>query len=170
MLDPQYLLGDEEMQQFIAEGCLTLKSSLPASLHQAIYQRTEEVFAKEGNPGNNVLPRIPALQQVFDDPVIRGALASVVGPDYIMHAHPPLPHQSARQRGRRLAQGQLLGLPQGALSPQSLGDDLLLPPRRHHGKRPHRSHARPRITTTTAQPTRRTSATYPSAAKPALAP
>ena len=50
MLDPQYLLGDEEMQQFIAEGCLTLKSSLPASLHQAIYQRTEEVFAKEGNP------------------------------------------------------------------------------------------------------------------------
>ena len=26
MLDPQYLLGDEEMQQFIAEGYLTLKS------------------------------------------------------------------------------------------------------------------------------------------------
>ena len=87
MLDPQYLLGDEEMQQFIAEGYLTLKSSLPVSLHQDIYQRTEEVFAKEGNPGNNILPRIPALQQVFDDPVIRGALASVVGPDYIMHVH-----------------------------------------------------------------------------------
>ena len=87
MLDPQFLLGDEEMQQFIAEGYLTLKSSLPSSLHQDIYQRTEEVFAKEGNPGNNVLPRIPALQQVFDDPVVRGALTSVVGPDYIMHAH-----------------------------------------------------------------------------------
>lgn len=87
MLDSQYLLGDAEMQQFIAEGCLTLKSSLPAALHQGIYQRTEEVFAKEGNPGNNILPRIPALQQVFDDPVLRGALASVVGPDYIMHAH-----------------------------------------------------------------------------------
>ncbi len=87
MLDPQYLLGDEEMQQFIAAGYLTLKSSLPASLHQDIYQRTEEVFAKEGNPGNNILPRVPALQQVFDDPVVRGALASVVGPDYIMHTH-----------------------------------------------------------------------------------
>ena len=87
MLDPQFLLGDEEMQQFIAEGYLTLKSSLPSSLHQDIYQRTEEVFAKEGNPGNNILPRIPALQQVFDDPVVRGALTSVVGPDYIMHAH-----------------------------------------------------------------------------------
>ena len=87
MLDPQYLLGDEEMQQFIAEGYLTLKSSLPASLHQDIYQRTEEVFAKEGNPGNNILPRIPALQQVFDDPVVRGALTSVVGSDYVMHAH-----------------------------------------------------------------------------------
>ena len=37
MLDPQYLLGDEEMQQFIAEGYLSLKSSLPASLHQDIY-------------------------------------------------------------------------------------------------------------------------------------
>ena len=110
MLDPQYLLGDEEMQQFIAEGYLTLKSSLPASHHQDIYQRTEEVFAKEGNPGNNVLPRIPALQQVFDDPVVRGALTSVVGAG-LHHARPsPLPHQSGRQRGRRLAQGQLLGL------------------------------------------------------------
>ncbi len=87
MSDPQLLLGDEEMQQFIAEGYLTLKSSLPASFHQDIYQRTEEVFAKEGNPGNNVLPRIPMVQQVFDDPVVRGALTSVVGPDYIMHAH-----------------------------------------------------------------------------------
>ena len=139
MLDPKYLLGDEEMQQFIAEGCLTLKSSLPASLHQDIYQRTEEVFAKEGNPGNNVLPRIPgrsALQQVFDDPVVRGALTSVVGEDYIMHTHRHCHINPPGSEGWWLAQGQLLGLSQGALSPQSLGDDFLLPTRRHLGKRP----------------------------------
>jgi HEAT repeat protein len=60
---------------------------LPARVHQAIYQKTEEVFEKEGNPGNNLLPRIPAIQHVFEDPVIVGALKSVLGPNYAMHSH-----------------------------------------------------------------------------------
>jgi hypothetical protein len=81
------LLTDAQMQHFIAHGYLVLKTTLPAEFHQQIYQRTEEVFAKEGNPGNNLLPRIPQIKQVFDDPVVIGALTSVLGQAYLMHSH-----------------------------------------------------------------------------------
>ncbi|MNI09060.1 HEAT repeat protein [compost metagenome] len=33
------------------------------------------------------MPRIREIQQVFDHPVITGALTSVLGPDYMLHAH-----------------------------------------------------------------------------------
>ena len=87
MIDPKYLLSDQQMRDYIAKGCLVLHTSLPASLHEEIYRRTSEVMEKEGNPGNNVLPRVPQLRRVFDDPALRGALTSVLGPDYIMHSH-----------------------------------------------------------------------------------
>jgi hypothetical protein len=45
------------------------------------------------NPGNNILPVMPALQQVFDDPVVRGALTGLLGEQYVMHAH-RFPHPS----------------------------------------------------------------------------
>ena len=87
MIDPKYLLSDEQMRDYIANGYLVLDTSLPAALHEEIYRRTSEVLEKEGNPGNNILPRVPQLRQVFDDPALRGALTSVLGPDYIMHSH-----------------------------------------------------------------------------------
>jgi hypothetical protein len=85
--DQPLLLTDAQVQHFLQHGYLTLRTQLPAEFHQEIYRRTEEVFAKEGNPGNNVLPRIPQLHQVFADPVLDGALASLLGPSYIMHSH-----------------------------------------------------------------------------------
>ena len=87
MIDQRLLLTDAQLQHFLQHGCLTLKTRLPAEFHQEIYRRTEEVFAKEGNPGNNILPRIPELHQVFADPVLSGGLASLLGPSYIMHSH-----------------------------------------------------------------------------------
>lgn len=87
MIDPKYLLNDEQMRHFLAYGYVKLKTELPASFHQAVYERTQAVFEKEGNPGNNILPRVPQIQRVFDDPVVRGALTSVLGPDYTMHSH-----------------------------------------------------------------------------------
>ncbi|MCY3737662.1 MAG: HEAT repeat domain-containing protein [Gemmatimonadaceae bacterium] len=87
MIDPKYLLSDEQMRDYIANGYLVLDTSLPAALHEEIYRRTSEVLEKEGNPGNNILPRVPQLRQVFEDPSLRGALTSVLGPDYIMHSH-----------------------------------------------------------------------------------
>ena len=87
MIDPRHLLSDEQMRDYIANGYLVLHTSLPATLHEEIYRRTSDVLEKEGNPGNNILPRVPQLRQVFDDPALRGALTSVLGPDYIMHSH-----------------------------------------------------------------------------------
>ena len=83
------LLTDAQMQRFIAHGYLCLESQLPASFHRHIYERVDmltETMPPRG-PGNNLLPMLPELNQLFADPVVTGAIQSVVGPDYIMHPH-----------------------------------------------------------------------------------
>ena len=80
-------LTDRQMQDFIRTGYVLVKPSLPDEFHQAIFQQTDTVFETEFNPGNNLLPRIPALRKVFDDPVVSGALTSVLGPSYFMWPH-----------------------------------------------------------------------------------
>ncbi|MDQ6419745.1 HEAT repeat domain-containing protein [Paenibacillus sp. LHD-117] len=87
MIDSNYLLTDEQMVQFITKGYLVLHNELPGQLHQGIMNQIHHVMHNEGNPGNNILPRVPDIQQVFDTPVVKGALSSVLGPDYYMHPH-----------------------------------------------------------------------------------
>lgn len=84
------LLDDEQMARFIARGHVTLTPDLPAEFHQEVFERHQEVFDSEGNPGNNLLPRIPQVRRVFEDPAVVGALQSVVGEDYYLqpHRHP----------------------------------------------------------------------------------
>ncbi len=86
----EHLLSDAQMRHFIVNGFVTVTTELPAQFHDAIYEKTMSVFDKEGNPGNNLLPRIPEIQEVLDDPNVRGALTSLLGPDYYMqpHRHP----------------------------------------------------------------------------------
>ena len=86
----EHLLNDAQMREFIVNGFVTVTTELSAEFHDAVYEKTMDVFDKEGNPGNNLLPRIPEIQQVFDDPNVRGALTSLLGPDYYMqpHRHP----------------------------------------------------------------------------------
>ncbi|RKN83803.1 HEAT repeat domain-containing protein [Paenibacillus ginsengarvi] len=81
------LLTDEQMRQFITEGYLLLKTDFSQSFHEELIANLSEVYSSEGNPGNNLLPRIPQLQKVFDHPVVSGALTSVLGEGYMMHAH-----------------------------------------------------------------------------------
>ena len=86
----EYLLSDAQMREFIVNGFVTVTTELSAEFHDAIYEKTMSVFDKEGNPGNNLLPRIPEIQQIFEDPNVRGALTSLLGADYYMqpHRHP----------------------------------------------------------------------------------
>ena len=81
------LLADTHLQSYIQNGYIILKSSRPAELHQQIFDKMETIFEKEGNPGNNMVPRIPEIQEIFTDPVIHGALTSINGPNYYAHPH-----------------------------------------------------------------------------------
>ena len=87
MVDKAYLLSDEEIRDFIVSGYIQIQTDFPTDLHGHIYQQIEEVLAKEGNPGNNLLPRIPDIQRVFEHPKVCGALTSLLGPDYLIHPH-----------------------------------------------------------------------------------
>ena len=65
MTDTQHLLTDSQVHRFISDGYILIHTDFAAPLHQQIYDSLEEVFAKEGNVGNNILPRIPEIGQVF---------------------------------------------------------------------------------------------------------
>lgn len=82
-----YRLNDDAMRRFIMDGYVTVKTDFPASFHEKVYEKTQAMFEKVGNPGNNLLPRIPELQQVFDHPAVHGALVSILGDDYYLHPH-----------------------------------------------------------------------------------
>lgn len=88
-----HLFTDAQMRDFIVNGYVTVKAELSRSFHETIYRKTQELTAKEGNLGNNILPRVPELQAVFEEPAVRGALTSILGENYAMHSHRH-PHQN----------------------------------------------------------------------------
>ena len=83
------LLNDEQVRTFLATGYLTLQPELPAAFHRALFDKFIGLIGddNEDNPGNNLLPIVPELQLVYDDPVIKGALTSLLGANYMMHPH-----------------------------------------------------------------------------------
>ena len=81
------LFTDEQMREFLTNGFVIIKPDLPKSIHDTIYQKLDEVVDMDGNPGNNLLPRVPEIQDVFNHPTVRGAFTSVIGPNYMMHPH-----------------------------------------------------------------------------------
>jgi hypothetical protein len=82
-----YSFDDEKMRDFLVHGFCVLRVDYPRSFHERIYEQTRKILNQDGNPGNNVLPRIPEVQKVFDHPAVRGALTSLLGPTYVMHVH-----------------------------------------------------------------------------------
>jgi HEAT repeat protein len=82
-----HLLTDEQMVQFITQGYLVLYNELPNSLHEKVMGQIHNALKEEGNPGNNILPRVPDIQKFFETPIVKGALTSILGPDYYLHPH-----------------------------------------------------------------------------------
>lgn len=80
-------LTDEEMRDFIINGYVKVKPDFPSSFHENIYEQLDAMFEGPGNLGNNVLPAIPEIQEVFDHPVVHGAMQGVLGENYVMHPH-----------------------------------------------------------------------------------
>jgi hypothetical protein len=87
-METPLLLTDQQVQEFLINGYLFLQpKSLDKKFHSTIFTQALSIFEKEGNPGNNILPRLPQLQRLFDDPVIKGALESLLGSNYTMQPH-----------------------------------------------------------------------------------
>jgi len=89
------LLNDEQVRFFLANGSLMLKTQLPDSFHARMFNSMRNMFGEDGagNPGNNLLPLEPAFRQVIDDPIVKGAVTSIVGEDYWLHPH-RFPHEN----------------------------------------------------------------------------
>ena len=87
MLDKNCLLDGAAMRQFIVDGYIQVQAQLPAGFNRRICGKIDTVLARNGNPGDDILPHVPEIQQVFDAPAVRGALTSLLGPDYAIHPH-----------------------------------------------------------------------------------
>lgn len=84
---PTLQLTDEEMRDFIINGYVKVQTDFPSSFHENICQQLDAMFEETGNLGNNLLPVIPEIQEIFDHPVVHGAMQGVLGADYVMHPH-----------------------------------------------------------------------------------
>ncbi|QHW31249.1 phytanoyl-CoA dioxygenase [Paenibacillus rhizovicinus] len=96
------LLSDKQMADFITNGYVVLQNELPEALHRSVMRQIDFVMQEEGNPGNNILPRVPDIGKFFETPVVKGALTSVLGPDYYMHPHR---HMHYNQPGNQMPGG-----------------------------------------------------------------
>ena len=64
MVDQQYLLSDEGIQNFIKNGYITVHPDLP-DVHAEIYRETAAIFEKEGDPRNHILQKVPCAASGF---------------------------------------------------------------------------------------------------------
>ena len=80
-------LNDQQVHGFIRDGYIAIEPKLSNDFHADIFAKIEKLFDTEGNPGNNLLARIPELQYIYNDPYVVGALSSIIGEDYYMEPH-----------------------------------------------------------------------------------
>ncbi|GAB5362583.1 hypothetical protein AAMO2058_000810000 [Amorphochlora amoebiformis] len=80
------LLSDDEMRQFVVDGYLQIDSGVSKATNEAIYRKMK-YLAEFSNPGNNIMPNVPQVRNVILSPKVRGALTSILGPNYHEHPH-----------------------------------------------------------------------------------
>ena len=88
------LLTDEQVQQFIVDGFIVLDSGLPDELNEGITAELDFSLKSESRwLGDNLLPRVPRINNVLGCPVVLGAMRSLLGPDFAWTPH-RFPHNS----------------------------------------------------------------------------
>ena len=75
------------MQSFVREGYVVCKSELPKAFHDRMHDALDSLDERGPLGHNNLLPCVPELARLLDEPVVRGALTSVLGRDYYLHFH-----------------------------------------------------------------------------------
>ena len=134
-------MTDEQLRQFITNGYLVIQSQLPAEFHARIFDKLHNLACGSGHFGNNLMPMVPELNQVIEEPKVSGALSRILGNNYSLHAHralhanPPSSDQQAwhkdsywgytrRVRNHRPWWAMLMYYPQA--TPQKTGPTGLL--------------------------------------------
>ena len=82
-----HLLDERIVREFIAHGYTLVQADQPPDFHRQVSEKLDAILAAEGNPGNNILPRVPEMRHVLNSPEVHGALISVLGADYLEHPH-----------------------------------------------------------------------------------
>ena len=86
---PPRLLTDEQVKTFVRLGYVQLPlTELSAEFHASVHEKATVLNGPHGGAclHNNIYPTIPELGTVMRSPTVRGALQSVLGTDYVMHA------------------------------------------------------------------------------------
>ena len=113
------LLVDEDIRKFICDGFLQIRSDLPDSFHQEINEKLRWACEKEFVTGNNIMARVPELHELVENPIVAGALTSILGQDYLLYPHrfvhtsnpatrPTQPY-SADSEAPKMGEGSLAG-------------------------------------------------------------
>src|ERR1044071_6361411 len=91
MTEKNFLLNDDEIARFIVQGYLIIEGTLPLSFHQHLEAEAEKRFQKCNTrmAAAEVFATTEDLRRVYDDPKIKGALESLLGPNYSMNDHRP---------------------------------------------------------------------------------
>jgi hypothetical protein len=144
-------LDTAALARFVRDGYLIVHTSLPPSFHTDICQRAGAILDREGNWGNNVLPRLPELQQVLADPAVHGALSSLLDQPTPC-TRITLPSQRTRADRPASAQGHASS-PRDRIAPPAtaLADRLYYP----HDDRTHTRPRRARLAVIPEQPDER---------------
>ena len=93
-LQTPILLRDEQVQHYIANGYIIVDSNLDPSFHTSVTEQVAYALENEiPHPGDNIVPRVPALNVLCDAPTVRGALISLLGSQFAFLPH-RFPHNS----------------------------------------------------------------------------
>jgi len=95
-------LTDDQIRTFIRDGYIEVKPDLPREFHDEMFAKIDELYESEGNPGNNILPKVPELQTIYDDPKVHGAVQSIAGDDYYAEPHRYVHYNQPHSEGQTL--------------------------------------------------------------------
>jgi hypothetical protein len=83
-MSKEYRLNDDEILTFIMNGYHLLEVDFPDGFNDKVCKELEKL---EENPLDEIVTKVPLLNQVYEHPVVNGALKSILGDDYQLSGH-----------------------------------------------------------------------------------
>ena len=83
-----YLLNDKQIIDFIIKGYLIVKPTFKPGFHKSVLSNLDALnITLDNNPGNEILTKVPELQELWAHSEVKGIFASLLGNDFAMAAH-----------------------------------------------------------------------------------